>query len=655
MRTQISPDGSYVNEGMNCSSLDITMPNGEPHGGLTGSNEFILSASGKKISSENRMEQVNQWCQRKVKSACTRKMLHKRLPISRWLPNVTGSNFHSYNSSDAVGDLVAGITVGLTVIPQALAYSGIAGLPAAYGLYGSFLGCIVYIFLGSCKDVPMGPTAISALLTYQTARGNVAKSILLCLLTGIIELLMGLFGLGFLVDFVSGPVSSGFTSAVSLIIVTSQIKDVLGISAKGTTFLEIWQAIFADIHNIRAWDTVLGLTCIAVLLIMRIVAGLKVGPEEDTLKSRKHRIINKFMWLIGTSRNAILVVVCGAIGYVFQSSAQAPFKLIGEIPPGMPSFQAPLFSLTANETSSGRAESFSEIVSGLGSGLIVVPLIALMENIAICKAFSNGKPVDATQELIAIGVANIANSFVQGFPGTGSLSRSAVNNASGVRTPMGNIYTGALVVLSLMFFTPYFSYIPKASLAAIIIAAVVFMVEVKVVKPMWRTKKSDLIPGLSTFIACLALPLEMGILVGVGLNVIFILYHAARPKISVERLTSPGGTEYLIITPDRCLIFPSVDYVRNLVTKHSIRQSLPVVIDCSHVYGADYTAATVIDSITADFTKRDQPLFFYNLKPSVCAVFEGLSPVDFVVYYREEHLDELLKERAYKPKQVLSA
>ncbi|XP_038113609.1 sodium-independent sulfate anion transporter [Culex quinquefasciatus] len=647
MRTQISPDGSYVNEGMNCSSLDITMPNGEPHGGLTGSNEFILSASGKKISSENRMEQVNQWCQRKVKSACTRKMLHKRLPISRWLPN--------YNSSDAVGDLVAGITVGLTVIPQALAYSGIAGLPAAYGLYGSFLGCIVYIFLGSCKDVPMGPTAISALLTYQTARGNVAKSILLCLLTGIIELLMGLFGLGFLVDFVSGPVSSGFTSAVSLIIVTSQIKDVLGISAKGTTFLEIWQAIFADIHNIRAWDTVLGLTCIAVLLIMRIVAGLKVGPEEDTLKSRKHRIINKFMWLIGTSRNAILVVVCGAIGYVFQSSAQAPFKLIGEIPPGMPSFQAPLFSLTANENSSGRAESFSEIVSGLGSGLIVVPLIALMENIAICKAFSNGKPVDATQELIAIGVANIANSFVQGFPGTGSLSRSAVNNASGVRTPMGNIYTGALVVLSLMFFTPYFSYIPKASLAAIIIAAVVFMVEVKVVKPMWRTKKSDLIPGLSTFIACLALPLEMGILVGVGLNVIFILYHAARPKISVERLTSPGGTEYLIITPDRCLIFPSVDYVRNLVTKHSIRQSLPVVIDCSHVYGADYTAATVIDSITADFTKRDQPLFFYNLKPSVCAVFEGLSPVDFVVYYREEHLDELLKERAYKPKQVLSA
>ncbi|XP_035777855.1 sodium-independent sulfate anion transporter-like isoform X1 [Anopheles albimanus] len=638
-------DASYDNEAMSRSTLDIATQSGEPHGGLRGSNEFILSDSGKKVTRDDEAG-LNMWLQRKAKSAFSEKMIKKRLPILRWLPQ--------YNSTDAVGDLVAGITVGLTVIPQALAYAGIAGLPAAYGLYGSFLGCIVYIVFGSCKDVPMGPTAIASLLTFQTAGGSVGKSILLCFLSGLVELLMGIFGLGFLVDFVSGPVSSGFTSAVSLIIVTSQVKDVLGITAKGTTFIEIWKNIFNDIHNVQLWDTFLGLTCIAVLLIMRIVAGLKVGPADDEQKSKNHRIINKMMWLIGTSRNAILVVVCGAIGYTFQSSAAAPFKLIGDIPPGLPSIKAPPFSLTANETLTGQEESFSDMVSSLGSGLIVVPLIALMENIAICKAFSNGKPVDATQELIAIGLANIANSFVQGFPGTGSLSRSAVNNASGVRTPLGNIYTMALVVLSLLFFTPYFSYIPKASLAAVIIAAVVFMVEVKVVKPMWRTKKSDLIPGLGTFIACLALPLEMGILFGVGLNVVFILYHAARPKISVERLTSPGGTEYLIITPDRCLIFPSVDYVRNLVTKQSIRQSLPVVIDCSHVYGADFTAATVIDSITQDFARRDQPLFFYNLKPSVCAIFEGLSPADFVVYYREEHLDDLLKQRAFKPKEVIT-
>jgi sodium-independent sulfate anion transporter 11 len=306
-------------------------------------------------------------------------MLQKRLPIFKWLPK--------YNKQDAVGDLVAGITVGLTVIPQALAYSGIAGLPAAYGLYGSFLGCFIYIFLGSCKDVPMGPTAIAALLTYQTAKGDWRKSVILCFLTGVIELFMGILGLGFLVDFVSGPVSSGFTSAVSLIIVTSQVKDILGISARGTTFVEIWGSIFDDIHNTKFNDTILGLTCIAVLMVLRIVAGLRVGPKDDKAVSKKYQFINKALWLIGTSRNALLVFICGAIGYSFKDSSNAPFKLIGAIPSGLPEFGFPKFSLNANETFSGQAESFGRIVEQLGSGLLVVPLIALMENIAICKAF----------------------------------------------------------------------------------------------------------------------------------------------------------------------------------------------------------------------------------------------------------------------------
>lgn len=166
--------------------------------------------------------------------------------------------------------------------------------------------------------------------------------------------------------------------------------------------------------------------------------------------------------------------------------------------------------------------------------------------------------------------------------------------------------------------------------------------------------ETDLVPGLGAFFSCLALPLEMGILVGIGINMAFILYHAARPKISIETLVTVSGSKYLILTPDRCLIFPSVDYVRNLVVKQSIRQNLPVVIDCSHIYGADFTAAKVIEMLTNDFATRQQPLFFYNLKPSVYAIFEGLKPIDFVVYYREDQLDDLLKESAYKPKSVLN-
>lgn len=297
---------------------------------------------------------------------------------------------------------------------------------------------------------------------------------------------MGIFGLGFLVDFVSEPVASGFTSAVAFIIVSSQVKDLLGITAKGSTFIQIWKSIFGDIHNTRVWDVSLGVTCIAVLLILRIVASMKVQQKEGKEPTTAHQILNKFLWLFGTSRNAILVVICGYIGYSFTDGA--PFKLIGYVPAGLPAIGIPPMSVSANATIGEEGETFMEMISSMQSGLIVVPLIALMENIAICKTFSQGKPVDATQELIAIGLGNIANSFVQGFPGTGSLSRSAVNKASGVRTPMGNLYTAALVILSLLFFTPCFSYIPKATLAAIIIAAVVFMVEVEVIKPMWRSK-----------------------------------------------------------------------------------------------------------------------------------------------------------------------
>ncbi|XP_026271920.1 sodium-independent sulfate anion transporter [Frankliniella occidentalis] len=598
-----------------------------------GSTDFILEEEVERGPTE-KLRAVVPWVKQRVRRACTRKMLYRRLPILDWLPR--------YNRSDFLGDLVAGITVGLTVIPQSLAYSNVAGLPAQYGLYGSFLGCLLYIFLGSCKDVPMGPTAITALLVYQSVHGAGPEyAVLLCFLTGVVQLLMGILGLGFIIDFVSGPVSSGFTSAVAIIIVSTQVKDILGIKASGSTFVSIWTSVFEDIQNTRLWDPILGIICIVVLLLMRMVANVELGPSDSEKQSRVQRIINSSLWLIGTSRNAILVVVTGVLGYHFaKDGAEAPFKVIGNIPPGLPTFQAPPFSVVRGNDTLG----FVDMVTELGSGIIVLPLVALLENIAICKAFANGKTVDATQEMLALGACNIACSLVQAFPGSGSLSRSAVNNSSGVRTPLGGLYTGLLVILALLFFTPYFAYIPKTALAAVIIAAVVFMVEVRVVAPIWRSKKSDLIPGAVTFVACLVLALEVGIVIGIGTNLVFILYHAARPKISMIILKSQGGVDYMLLTPDRCLIFPSVDYVRNIVTKYSIKQNNPVVIDCSHIYGADFTAAKVIESLTQDFSRRGQTLFFYNLKPSVVAVFEGLQPQDFHVYYNEAELDELLKK-----------
>lgn len=609
-----------------------------------GSDDFILveeMITGRKASTIETMQEIAPWLKQKMWHTVSVKSLKRKLPILSWLPY--------YTMDDGLGDLMAGVTVGLTVIPQSMAYAGLAGLPPQYGLYGSFMGAFIYTFVGSCKDVPMGPTAIVSLLTYSSLYGyGPVYANLLCFLTGVIQLAMGLCGLGIIIDFVSGPVSSGFTSAVALLIIASQIKDLLGVRGEGSSLWEMMRSLYADIDNISLGDTVIGLGCIGFLLILRIVAEVRIGPADPGQQSPGQKCANKTLWLIGSIRNSIIVVSCTAMSYAFISSqggepVELPYKIIGTIPAGLPEFHLPQFSVRRGNETVG----FFDMVHDMRSNVIVLPLIGLLENISICKAFAGGKSVDATQELLAIGLCNIGNAFAQGFPGSGSFSRSAVNNASGVRTPLGGLYSAILVIVALLFLTPHFFYIPKTCLAAVIITAVVFMVEVRVVKPIYRSKKSDLIPGLCTFFACLFLPLEIGVLFGIGLNLMSILYHAARPKISIQEYKTRTGFKYLMLTPDRCLVFPSADYVRNLVTKHSLKRDMPVVIDCSHVYGADFTAAKVIEMLAKDFSDRGQSLFFYNLKPSVVEVFRGVRPKELILYYHKKELDRLL-QNAYK-------
>lgn len=606
-----------------------------------GSDDFILVeeiVSGQKINTAKTVREFCPWLIEKLRGTFTVKNAKRKLPILRWLPR--------YTVEDGLGDIMAGITVGLTVIPQSMAYAGLAGLPPEHGLYSSFLGSLIYTFVGSCKDVPVGPTAIVSLMAYSDLyRQGPGYATLLCFLTGVIQLTMGLCGLGIIIDFVSGPVSSGFTSAVALLIITSQIKDLIGVRGSGSIFYDMLYSLYRNVKNISVVDTAIGIGCIVLLLILRIVAEARIGPADPGQQSTAQKYANRSMWFVGTIRNSIIVVCCTVASYIYihsraaGSSEELPYKIIGEIRKGLPAFDPPPFSVQQGNTTVG----FFEIVWTMKSHLIVLPLISLLENISICKAFANGQTVDSKQELFAISLCNIGNSFVHGYPGSGSFSRSAVNNASGVRTPLGGTYTSVLVIVALMFFTPHFYYIPKTCLAAVIITAVVFMVELRVVKPIYRSKKSDLIPGLFTFFACLVFPLELGVLFGIGLNLMSILYHAARPKISIKECKTHSGYRYLMLTPDRCLVFPSADYVRNLVIKHSLKRDMPVVIDCSHVYGADFTAAKVIEMLSVDFANRKQSLFFYNIKPNVVEVFKGVKPKELVFYYKKKELDRLLQ------------
>ncbi|KAI8436357.1 hypothetical protein MSG28_004391 [Choristoneura fumiferana] len=430
-----------------------------------------------------------------------------------------------------------GITVGLTVIPQAIAYAGVAGLPPQYGLYSSFMACFVYTVFGSVKDSAIGPTAIAAILTRENLHGLGPEfAVLLAFLSGCVELLMGILQLGFLIDFISGPVSVGFTSAAAIIIATTQVKDILGLSFPGGKFLQK-------------------------------VKDIKVAGEGE---SGCARAATQALWFLSTTRNILVVLVCAALA---------------------------------------RGEAGA---AGAGAAAVLRD--------------AEGKYVDATQEMLALGVCNIASSLVESMPVSGALSRGAVNHASGVASTAGGVYTGVLVLLSLQYFTPYFFYIPKASLAAVIIAAVVFMMELHVFKPIWRTKKLDIIPAVVTFAACLLTRLELGIVIGIA---------------------SSDGIEHLVAVVDRSLAFPSAEFVRRALRKAAdAARAQPLVLDATHVQAADFTAAKGIKTLIEEFETRGQAIIFYNVKPSIAGVFRGVRPRSFLHAACRAELDALLRQVA---------
>lgn len=563
-----------------------------------------------------------------------RRFLNRRVRITEWLPE--------YNQEKFVCDLIAGVTVGLTVMPQALAYATLAGLEPQYGLYSAFVGCFVYAIFGSCKDITIGPTALMALMTYQQTFGrNVDFAILLCFLSGCVQLLMGVFHLGVLVDFISIPVTVGFTSATSVIIGTSQLKGLMGLKFDSSGFADNVRKVFSHAGETRIWDLVLGLSCIIILLSFRKIKDIKIGGSKPT---KKQQILMKTLWLISTSRNALIVLACSLLAYLMhEPDVESPFVLTGKLQSGLPPFQLPPFQTSF----SNQTFDFTSMCSELGSSIVLVPVIAVLGNVAIAKAFASGDSIDATQELLTLGLCNIAGSFVSSMPVTGSFSRSAVNHASGVRTPMGGVYTGALILLALSLLTPYFYYIPKASLAAVIICAVIFMIEYEVVQPMWRSSRKDLVAMTATFVLCLAIGVEYGILVGVAINIVFLLYPSARPSVHVEQSTTSSGISYLMVTLGNSLYFPAVDFIRASVGRAGVKQGasqLPVVVDCRFILGADYTAAKGIASLIDDYHKRKQRLLFYKPRAAVLSVLHGVGLEDFTHVSSQEQLDSALKD-----------
>jgi SulP family sulfate permease len=420
-----------------------------------------------------------------------------KLPILEWLP--------TYKKEDFKGDLIAGLTVGIMLIPQGMAYAMIAGLDPIYGLYASIIPPIIYGIFGTSRHLAVGPVAMDSLLV-ATGVGAIAAAnteayvelaILLALMVGILQLLLGIFKLGFLVNFLSRPVISGFTSAAALVIGLSQLKHLIGVDLPRSAYIH--EIIINAINSIDQinWTTFsIGVSGIVLILVVK-----------------------KYFKKIPGS---LLAVVLGIlVTWVFNLN-QFGVNILSEIPTGLPSFQTPSIEL--------------EKMQALFSIALTLALVGFMEAIAIGKAIQNkhrNYKIIPNQELIAIGLSNITSSFFQSHPTTGSFSRSAVNDESGGKTGISSIISAILIILILLYLTSLFYFLPHAILASIIMSAVFGLIDIERMKYLWKTDKRDFYMLLATFAGTLMLGIQQGILVGIVLSLVMMIYETTQPHIAI--------------------------------------------------------------------------------------------------------------------------
>ncbi|HXV44917.1 MAG TPA: solute carrier family 26 protein [Anaerolineae bacterium] len=439
--------------------------------------------------------------------------LSRFLPFLDWLIH--------YRRADLVGDLMAGIIVTIMLVPQGMAYALLAGLPPQVGLYASIVPLIIYGLLGTSRTLAVGPVAIVSLLVISGvspladpgSAQYIQLVLTLALLVGLIQAVMGLVRLGFLVNFLSHPVLSGFTSAAAIVIGVSQIKHLLGVSIPQTE--QLYELLFYIAQRLGESNPVtlgIGLGSMAILLYFKY--GLGGQLKRWGLPERL---------VVPLTRSAPLVVVLLGTGLVWVLSldTQANVKIVAEVPAGLPGLTLPTFEL--------------HLWQLLLPTALAISFVGYMESISVAKSLASKRrqKVDANQELIALGAANLGATLTGGYPVTGGFSRSVVNFTSGANTGLASLITAALIALTVIFLTPLFYYLPQAVLAAIIIVAVVGLIDVATLKHVWHYNKADAASLIVTFLAVLALGVEAGIGVGVVVTILLFLWRTSRPHVAV--------------------------------------------------------------------------------------------------------------------------
>lgn len=524
--------------------------------------------------------------------------IKKIIPILEWLPN--------YNTSLFKGDLVAGVTVGIILIPQGIAYALIAGLPPIYGLYCALVPQVMYAIFGSSRQVAIGPVAMDSLivatgvstLALAGSESYIAIAILLALMVGSIQFIMGIFSLGFIVNFLSKPVITGFTSAVALIIGLNQFRNLLGADFIQSDQIQyLIEDIWLQISDSNYHTTVIGIISVIVIIIFR-----KINKKIP---------------------NALIVVVIGILIMKYFGKSFNDVSVVKDIPSGLPVFGIPAFDL-------------DQIRELLPIALTLV-MVGYLETISIGKSLEAKQDeyrIRPNQELIALGLSNIFGSFFKAYPSTSSFSRSAINQESGAKTGMAALISVVMVVLTLLFLTPLFYHLPKTVLAAIIIVAVFNLINIKEANFLWKANKLDFWLMISTFLATLLLGVEFGIIVGVGLSLIILIFRTSRPYIT-ELGKVPDSNFYrnknrfeeviieddiLVFRFDAQLFYANANYFRDnldLMADKKGKALKLIVLDAESINRVDSTGLEMLKERIKYYQKRDIKFYFAGVKGPV--------------------------------------
>ncbi len=510
-------------------------------------------------------------------------------------------------------DVIAGITVALVLIPQSMAYAQLAGLDPYYGLYAAFVPPIVSALFGSSRQLQTGPVAIASLMTAAAiapvaAEGTseyVAACVLLCVLAGIFQLLLGVFRLGVLVNFLSSPVVAGFTNAAAIIIGTSQLAKIFGVKVERTDhhYLTTWNTITAAVESLHFETLMMALLAIVILY------GFK-----------------KFLPKLPGVLVAVIITTLIAKYAGFEG------KVVGDIPKGLPPFAIPSLDWS--------------LIGELTAMSIAIALMGFMEAISIAKtmAAKSKQKLDPNQELIGQGLGKIAGSFFQSYVVSGSFSRSAVNFDAGAVTGFSSVVTGLMVVVALFFLTPLLYFLPHATLAAVIIVSVVGLVDFKPLIKAFKTHRHDGLAAFTTFFLTLGFAprLERGIIIGVGLSLVLYLYRTMKPRVSnvsrYDDTTFRSISEYNLASCQKIalirfegpLYFANTGYFEDKIMEAvSDQYDLKyVIIDCIGMSEIDATGEDSIKNVHRRLKEAGISLVLTRLTANLEAVLDSSGVID---------------------------